>query len=102
MGDLMSRISDSEDQARVLKETKAASEKKRKLEEDIRITDGRSKFAPRKRGPKGYRSIQETFSCYRDVVLRLHPGKLEKKRVEIEKTTSNLSEAYLFSMPSIL
>jgi hypothetical protein len=40
----MSRISDSEHQERLLKETKAASEKKRKLEEDIRIADARSKL----------------------------------------------------------
>jgi hypothetical protein len=44
MSDLMSRISDSEHQARLLKETKAASEKKRKLEEDFRIADARSKL----------------------------------------------------------
>lgn len=42
MGDRMSKISDSEHEARLLKESKAASEKKRKLEEDIRIADARS------------------------------------------------------------
>jgi hypothetical protein len=44
MGERMSRISDSEHQARLLKETKAASEEKRKLEEDIRIADARNKL----------------------------------------------------------
>ena len=38
----MSKISDSEHEARLLKESKAASEKKRKLEEDIRIADARN------------------------------------------------------------
>jgi hypothetical protein len=42
MGDRMSKISDSEHEARLLKESKAASEKKRKLEEDIRIADARN------------------------------------------------------------
>jgi len=37
----MSKISDSEHEARLLKESKAASEK-RKLEEDIRIADARN------------------------------------------------------------
>lgn len=41
MGDRMSKISDSEHEARLLKESKAASEK-RKLEEDIRIADARN------------------------------------------------------------
>ena len=38
----MSKISDSEHEARLLQESKAASEKKRKLEEDIRIADARN------------------------------------------------------------
>jgi len=42
MGDRMSKISDSEHEARLLKESKAASENKRKLEEDIRIADARN------------------------------------------------------------
>ena len=41
MGDRMSKISDSEHEARLLKESKAASEK-RILEEDIRIADARN------------------------------------------------------------
>jgi hypothetical protein len=40
----MSRISDSEHQAWLLKETKAASEEKRKVEEDIKIADARNKL----------------------------------------------------------
>ena len=42
MGDCMSKISDSEHEARLSQESKAASEKKRKLEEDIRIADARN------------------------------------------------------------
>jgi hypothetical protein len=40
----MSKISDSEHQAQLLKEISAVSEKKRKLEEEIRIADARSKL----------------------------------------------------------
>ena len=38
----MAKISDPELQARILREAIGSSEKKRKLEEDIRIADGRS------------------------------------------------------------
>ena len=42
MGDRMSKISDSVHEARLLQESKAAREKKRKLEEDIRVADARN------------------------------------------------------------
>jgi hypothetical protein len=38
----MAKIADTELQARILREAIGSSEKKRKLEEDIRIADGRS------------------------------------------------------------
>ena len=40
----MAKISDPDLQARLLREAIGSSEKKRKLEEDIRIADVRSKF----------------------------------------------------------
>lgn len=58
----MSKISDSEHEARLLKESNAASEKKRKLEEDIRIADARNNLLLESAAQKDYRSIQ-TFSC---------------------------------------
>ena len=42
MDDRMSKNSDSVHEARLLKESAAASEKKRKLEEDIMIADARN------------------------------------------------------------
>jgi hypothetical protein len=61
MGDRMSKISDSEHEALLLKESEAASEKKRKLEKDIRIADARNNLLLETAAQKDIEAYKKRF-----------------------------------------
>jgi hypothetical protein len=57
----MSKISDSEHEALLLKESEAASEKKRKLEKDIRIADARNNLLLETAAQKDIEAYKKRF-----------------------------------------
>ena len=59
----MPKMPDTELQARLLRDMIELSEKKRKLEEDLRIVDARNKLLIEKAARKDIEEYSETFSC---------------------------------------